>query len=173
MFTLSIVIPCYNEFNNIDEVIKKVLSSPIENKEIIVVDDCSTDGTREILEKRIRPLVSKILYHEKNQGKGAALRTGIGQASGDIVVIQDADLEYDPAEYPNLTAPILAGEVDVVYGSRFFYGKAKGYLSNRLANKFLTFLSNFFTHYKLTDMETCYKAFRADIIKNIDIAVVL
>lgn len=169
MFTLSVIIPCYNELNNIDEVVNKVNLSPIDNKEIIVVDDCSTDGTREILEKRIRPLVSKIIYHKKNQGKGAALRTGFAHATGDIIVIQDADLEYDPAEYPNLVAPILSGEADVVYGSRFLNGKAKGYFSNRLANKFLTFLSNFFTHYKLTDMETCYKTFKRDVIKSIEI----
>ena len=169
LFKLSVVIPCYNEINNIEEVINKVRLSPVPDKEIIVVDDCSTDGTKEILEEKIRPLVSKIIYHKVNQGKGAALRTGFAQAEGDIVIIQDADLEYDPAEYPNLTAPILSGEADVVYGSRFLNGKTKGYFSNRLANRFLTFLSNCFTHYRLTDMETCYKTFKREIIQSIKI----
>jgi len=170
MSKISIIIPCYNERNNIDEVVKRVRLSPINDKEIIIVDDCSTDGTREILEKRIRPLVSKILYHEINQGKGGALRTGISQATGDIIIIQDADLEYDPAEYPNLISPILSGEAEVVYGSRFLNGtRGGGYLFNRIANKFLTFLSNCFTHYNLTDMETCYKIFRREIIRSIEI----
>ena len=120
--TLSIVIPCYNEKDHITNLIKKVLESPVPNKEIIVVDDCSTDGTREILERDIRPLVSRVLYHEKNAGKGAALRTGFQAATGDAVIIQDADLEYDPMEYPQLVAPIFAGEADVVYGSRFARG---------------------------------------------------
>ena len=169
MCRLSIVIPCYNELNNIEKVVTKVRESKISDKEIIIVDDYSTDGTREILESKICPLVSKILYHEFNQGKGAALRTGFAHATGDIVVIQDADLEYDPAEYPNLIAPILSGEAEVVYGSRFLNGKAKGYFSNQIANKFLTSLSNFFTHYKLTDMETCYKTFKREIIQSINI----
>jgi len=129
MSKISIIIPCYNERNNIDEVVKRVRLSPINDKEIIIVDDCSTDGTREILEKRIRPLVSKILYHEINQGKGGALRTGISQATGDIIIIQDADLEYDPAEYPNLISPILSGEAEVVYGSRFLNGTRGGGVS--------------------------------------------
>ena len=129
----------------------------------------STDGTREILESKVKPLVSKIVYHEQNGGKGAALKTGFSHATGDIVIIQDADLEYDPMEYPKVIAPILEGRTEVAYGSRFLNTKAKGYLSNRIANKFLTMLSNLFTHQHLTDMETCYKAFKREVIQSIDI----
>lgn len=168
-YTLSIVIPCYNERENIVTIVKKILETPIKNKEIIVVDDMSTDGTREILEEKVRPLVSKIVYHEVNGGKGAALKTGFTHATGDIVIIQDADLEYDPMEYELVVEPILQGEADVVYGSRFLASKAKGYLTNRMANKFLTRLSNLFTHLKLTDMETCYKTFKREIIQSVDI----
>lgn len=167
--TLSIVIPCYNEKNNIKTIVNKVLESKVPNKEIIVVDDCSKDGTREILESDIKPLVSKIIYHEQNGGKGAALRTGFKEATGDFVIIQDADLEYDPGEYEKLLQPLLNGEADVVYGSRFKNNKAKGYLKNIIANRFLTFLSNCFTHLHLTDMETCYKLFKRDIIQNVEI----
>ena len=167
--TLSVIIPCYNEENTILEIVKRVLESPIENKEIIIVDDCSTDGTREILERDVRPLVSKVVYHEVNKGKGAALRTGFTHAEGDAVVIQDADLEYDPAEYPLVSEPVFKGEADVVYGSRFLGGKREGYLANRLANRFLTSLSNLFTKQKLTDMETCYKCFRRDIIQSVNL----
>ena len=168
-FTLSIIIPCYNEKKNIEKIVKRVLKSPIKNKEIIIVDDKSTDGTREILENKIRPLVSKIIYHKVNGGKGAALKTGFSHATGDIVIIQDADLEYDPTEYPKVIEPILNGGADVCYGSRFLKSKAKGYKANQLANKFLTTLSNFFTKLHLTDMETCYKAFKREIIQSIDI----
>ena len=168
-YTLSIVIPCYNEKENIITIVNKILETPIKNKEIIVVDDMSTDGTKEILEEKVRPLVSKIVYHEQNGGKGAALKTGFAHATGDIVIIQDADLEYDPMEYELVVTPIVKGEADVVYGSRFLNSKAKGYLFNRLANKFLTKMSNLFTHLKLTDMETCYKAFKRDIIQSVNI----
>lgn len=166
---LSIVIPCYNERENIIKILDKIDQSPVPNKEIIVVDDMSTDGTRDILEEKVKQRVSKLIYREENGGKGAALRTGFMHATGDIVIIQDADLEYDPMEYPKVIQPIVEGKAKVVYGSRFLNAKAKGYLTNRLANKFLTFLSNLFTHQKLTDMETCYKAFRSEIIKKIDI----
>lgn len=166
---LSIVIPCYNERENIIKILDKIDQSPVPNKEIIVVDDMSTDGTRDILEEKVKQRVSKLIYREENGGKGAALRTGFIHATGDIVIIQDADLEYDPMEYPKVIQPIVEGKAKVVYGSRFLNAKAKGYLTNRLANKFLTFLSNLFTHQKLTDMETCYKAFRSEIIKKIDI----
>src|SRR5512140_1527194 len=121
---VSIVIPCYNERNTIVEIIDAVRAAPVPDKEIIVVDDCSTDGTKEILNDKIRPVVDIIMYHQKNQGKGAALRTGIASATGDIVIIQDADLEYDPQEYPLLLEPFLQGKADVVYGSRFMGGKA-------------------------------------------------
>ena len=166
---LSIVIPCYNEEKNILSIVNKVLESPIENKEIIIVEDCSTDGTRKILEEQIAPLVSKIIYHKKNFGKGAALRTGFKAAKGDVIIIQDADLEYDPADYPKVVNPIFEGKARVVYGSRFLHQKRKGYLANRIANFVLTNFSNFFTHQSLTDMETCYKAFKREIIQSIEI----
>ncbi len=166
---LTIVIPCFNERENIIKILDKVDQAEVANKEIIVVDDMSTDGTREILEEKVKPRVSKIVYHEVNGGKGAALKTGFAHATGDIVIIQDADMEYDPLEYPRVIEPIINGEADVVYGSRFLNSKAKGYLANRMANKFLTWLSNIFTGLKLTDMETCYKAFKREIIQSVDI----
>ena len=167
--TLSIVIPCYNEENNIVALINRVLESPIKNKEIIVVDDCSTDGTRKILEEQVKPLVDKVIYHKENTGKGGALRTGFQAATGDVVIIQDADLEYDPMEYPKIVNPIFEGRARVMYGSRFLNQKRKGYLANRLANMLLTKFSNLFTHQKLTDMETCYKAFKREIIQSVNI----
>lgn len=167
--TLSIVIPCYNEKDNILNIVNLVRQSPVPNKEIIVVDDCSTDGTREVLETQIRPLVDKLIYHEVNGGKGAALKTGFAAATGDVVIIQDADMEYDPMEYPRVVTPIMEGRAKVIYGSRFKESKAKGYLANRLANKFLTMLSNIFTRQHLTDMETCYKAFAREVIQSVEI----
>lgn len=166
---LSIIIPCYNEKDSIMDILEKVKAAPIENKEIIVVDDMSKDGTREILKEKVEPIVDKVIYHEQNAGKGGALRTGFMAATGDVVIIQDADMEYDPNEYPLVVNPIFEGKAEVVYGSRFLNQKAKGYLMNRLANKGLTFLSNCRTHQKLTDMETCYKAFKREIIQSIDI----
>ena len=166
---LSVVIPCYNEEHGIREIVRRVLASPVGEKEIIIVDDCSTDGTRRVLEDEVRPLVSKIIYHEKNRGKGAALRTGFRAATGDAVIVQDADLEYDPADYPAVAGPVLRGEADVVYGSRFLGGIRKGYLMNRFANRFLTAFSNLFTKQGLTDMETCYKCFRTGVISSIDL----
>lgn len=168
-FTLSVVIPCYNEKDSIRTIVDKVLASPIEKKEIIVVDDKSTDGTGDILDREIAPLVSKVIHHEVNQGKGGALRTGFRHATGDVVIIQDADLEYDPNEYPLVVMPIVNDECDVCYGSRFLHQAAKGYLANRLANKGLTAFSNLFTHLHLTDMETCYKCFRREVIQAVDI----
>jgi glycosyltransferase involved in cell wall biosynthesis len=168
---LSIIIPCYNERDTIEKIINAVLSSPVRNKEIIVVDDCSKDGTRDILAAKIAPLVDKILYHDVNQGKGAALRTGIAAATGDVVIIQDADLEYDPQEYPLLLGPFVQGKADVVFGSRFMGGKPHRvvYYWHSLGNWALTTLSNMFTNINLTDMETCYKAFRREIIQSISI----
>ena len=169
LFVLSVVIPCYNEKDTIQTIIDKVLAAPIKNMEIIVVDDKSTDGTSDILDTTIAPLVSKVIHHEENQGKGGALRTGFQHVTGDVVIIQDADLEYDPNEYPLTVMPIVNGECEVCYGSRFLNQAAKGYRANRMANQFLTKLSNLFTHLRLTDMETCYKTFKREIIQQVDI----
>ena len=168
---LSIVIPCYNEYSTIKNLVMAVKASPVEDKEIVIVDDCSVDGTREILKKEIEPLVDKIFYHDINKGKGAALSTGFKYVTGDIVVIQDADLEYNPREYPQLISPIVEGKADVVYGSRFIGGQERRvlYFWHMIGNRFLTLLSNAFTNINLTDMETCYKVFRRDIIQQIDI----
>ena len=168
---LSIVIPCYNECSTILTVVKAVIASPYDNKEIIVVDDCSQDGTQEILRTEIAPLVDQILYHPVNRGKGAALRTGFQAATGDIVIIQDADLEYDPNEYLQMIEPILKDKADVVYGSRFMGGSPHRvlYFWHSIGNLFLTTLSNMFTDLNLSDMETCYKAFRREIIQGIRI----
>lgn len=168
---LSIVIPCYNEKMHISELISRVKESPVENKEIILVDDFSNDGTRELIKSEIEPKVDKVIYHKKNMGKGAALRSGFEHVTGDLVIIQDADLEYDPNEYPKLMAPILEGKADVVYGSRFMGGDPHRVhlFWHYLGNKFLTLLSNVFTNLNLTDMETCYKLFKREIIKNIEL----
>jgi glycosyltransferase involved in cell wall biosynthesis len=168
---LSIVIPCYNEAKTIRTIVERVRNSPYPDKEIIIVDDCSRDGTRDLLRTQIEPLVDKILYHEVNQGKGAALRTGFAAATGDAVIVQDADLEYDPNEYPKLMRPIIDGRADVVFGSRFMGGEAHRvhFFWHMVGNKFLTLLSNMFTNLNLTDMETCYKVFRRDVLQKIQI----
>ena len=168
---LSIVIPCFNEYRFIREIVNAVESSCFPNKEIIIVDDCSNDGTREILKSEIETKVNKVIYHQKNMGKGAALRSGFQIAKGDIIIVQDADLEYNPSEYPKLIKPILDGDADVVYGSRFIGSEAHRvlYFWHMLANKILTLISNMFTNLNLTDMETGYKCFRKEIIKKIDI----
>jgi glycosyltransferase involved in cell wall biosynthesis len=169
-FKLSVVIPVYNEERWIREIVRRVREVPIP-KEVILVDDCSKDGTRKILEEEISRLPDcRVVYHEVNQGKGAALRTGFKHATGDVVVVQDADLEYDPAEYPRLLQPIIDGKADVVYGSRFIGDNHRVlYYWHSVANKGLTTLSNFFTNLNLTDMETCYKVFRREVIQGIDL----
>lgn len=168
---LSVVIPCYNENATIESLLAAVRASPYQDKEIIVVDDCSTDGTRSRLQNLPPGLADKVIFQAVNQGKGAALRTGIRAATGEIVIIQDADLEYDPNEYPKLVAPIADGRADVVYGSRFMGGEPhRGlYFWHRVGNGFLTLLSNLCTGMNLTDMETCYKVFRREIIQSISI----
>ena len=167
---LSVVVPFFNEIKTIGEVIENILDSPINPKEVIIVDDFSSDGSREYLQK-INNKNIKIIFHEKNLGKGAALSTGIAFAKGKIIIIQDADLEYDPKEYPNVIGPIINGKADIVYGSRFQGGQPHRvvYFWHRIGNGFLTIFSNLFTDLNLTDMETCYKAFRSDIIKTIEI----
>jgi glycosyltransferase involved in cell wall biosynthesis len=168
---LSIVIPCYNEAKTIRTIVDRVRAAPVKEKEIIIVDDCSRDGTRDILRTQITPLVDKIIYHEVNQGKGAALRTGFAAATGDAVIVQDADLEYDPQEYPRLLQPIIDGRADVVFGSRFQGGQPHRvvYFWHMIGNKLLTLLSNMATNINLTDMETCYKLFRREVIQRIKI----
>ena len=174
LHTLSIVIPVFNEVDTIKEIIERVQEvhlPQIASREIVIVDDSSTDGTRDTLVAYKDQNGFKIVFHDWNRGKGAALRSGIAETTGSIVIIQDADLEYDPQEYPKLMAPILTGKADVVYGSRFAGGESKRvlYYWHSVGNKFLTTLSNMFTNINLTDMETCYKVFRGEVIRSIRI----
>jgi glycosyltransferase involved in cell wall biosynthesis len=167
-FRLSVIIPVYNEKQWIRELISRVLAVPIP-KEVIVVDDCSQDGTRDILRDLEGGNVC-VLYQPVNRGKGAALREGFKHATGDVVIVQDADLEYDPSEYPRLIRPILDNQADVVYGSRFIGESHRVlYFWHYVANKVLTTLSNMFTNLNLTDMETCYKVFRREVIQDIQL----
>jgi glycosyltransferase involved in cell wall biosynthesis len=166
--TLSVVIPVYNEMKTIHEIVRQVRAVPIHTQ-IILVDDCSKDGTRELLKEWVETQPDlTIRFHDKNQGKGAALRTGFQHATGQIVIVQDADLEYDPSEYPRLLLPIIEGKADVVYGSRFI-GETHRVLHfwHSKGNNFLTLLSNMFTDLNLTDMEVCYKVFRREVIQGI------
>jgi glycosyltransferase involved in cell wall biosynthesis len=167
-FKLSVVIPVYNEKQWIRELLRRVRAAPIP-KEIIIVDDCSTDGTRDILRDLDGGDV-RVFYQAVNQGKGAALRTGFKHATGDVILVQDADLEYDPGEYPRLIQPILENRADVVYGSRFIGESHRVlYFWHYVANKVLTTLSNMFTNLNLTDMETCYKVFRREVLAGIEL----
>jgi glycosyltransferase involved in cell wall biosynthesis len=173
-FLLSVVVPVYNEEATLRDIVDRIRSVPIR-KEIVLVDDCSKDRSRQVLEQLRDEFAADsdnrivIDFHEKNRGKGAALRTGFSKVSGNIVIIQDADLEYDPAEYPRLVQPIIEGRADVVFGSRFLGDQPHRvlYFWHYLGNKFLTTLSNCFTNLNLTDMETCYKVFTREILSDI------
>src|SRR6516165_6686801 len=168
---ISIVIPCYNEKNTIQQIVETVRAVPIANKEIIVVDDCSQDGTQELLKGEISQIIDQTIYHPVNCGKGAALRSGFAAATGDIILVQDADLEYSPEDYPVVLEPIVSGKADAVIGSRFMGGRPHRVLFfwHMVGNRFLTLLSNMLTNLNLTDMETGSKAFKASLIKSIEI----
>lgn len=166
---ISIIIPCYNEIHTLDKIIDLVNDQKQVNKEIILVDDCSSDGTKELIEDKIFKKVDKVIYHKKNHGKGAAVRSGIKNSSGDIILIQDADLEYNPENYSVLLKPIIDNYADVVYGSRFMGpGPNRAlYFWNRIGNKVVTTLCNLCNNLTLTDMETCYKVFKKEFITKI------
>jgi glycosyltransferase involved in cell wall biosynthesis len=168
---VSIVIPCYNERDTIEKIVQAVRSVPIASREIIVVDDGSEDGTHEVLQEKLFGMVDRIIHHPVNSGKGAALRSGFAAATGEVILVQDADLEYSPQDYALLLEPIFSDKADVVFGSRFMGGRPHRVLFfwHMVANKFLTLLSNMFTNLNLTDVQTGYKAFKASIIKSIDI----
>jgi len=168
---LSIVIPCYNERATIEAIVDAIRAGPVKDVEIIIVDDCSTDGTRELLAQKSADWVDAIILQEKNRGKGAALRRGFEQATGELVIVQDADLEYDPRDYPSLLEPILEDRADVVFASRFQSGRPHRvlYFWHMAGNRLVTLLSNMFTNLNLTDIEACYKVFRRDLLNSITI----
>ena len=168
---ISIVVPCYNEISTIREILEKINICKKYNKEIIVIDDGSTDGSRDLLEKDLNKNINHLILNDKNYGKGYSISKGINLATGDIILIQDADLEYDPHDYPKLIEPIVQGYADVVYGSRFLGSQEKRvlYYWHSLGNYILTTLSNIFTNLNLTDMENCYKVFKSEVIKKIHI----
>ena len=168
---ISVVIPVYNERDTIEQIVNTVRAAAVGGFEIIVVDDASTDGTREVLQQKVSVHAQQIIYQPHNMGKGAALRAGFTAATGDIILVQDADLEYNPADYPALLEPILSGKADAVFGSRFLGGRPHRvlYFWHMVGNRFLTLLSNMFTNLNLTDVETCYKVFRAEVIKSLDL----
>src|SRR6266478_1156544 len=168
---VSVVIPVFNERGTIEQIVSAVRAAPVENIEIIVVDDASTDGTQQVLKEKISTMADQIIYQPRNCGKGAALRAGFAIATGDVIVVQDADLEYSPGDYPVLLEPIFSGKADAVFGSRFLGGRAHRvlYFWHMVGNRFLTLLSNMFTNLNLTDLETCYKAFRAPLAKSLDL----
>jgi glycosyltransferase involved in cell wall biosynthesis len=168
---LSVVIPCYNEARTLRRILESVRQSGIEAQELIVVDDCSSDGSRELLQGELRPLFDQLILHDRNQGKGAAVRSGFKAASGTYVVVQDADLEYDPREFPKLLGPLRGGDADVVFGSRFISGETRRVLFfwHYQANKFLTLATNVFSNLNVSDMETCYKVFRRELIQGLNL----
>ncbi|HEX2254073.1 MAG TPA: glycosyltransferase family 2 protein [Thermoanaerobaculia bacterium] len=176
MLRLSIVVPAYNERNTVRELLARVAAAPLPEgveREVVVVDDGSSDGTRELLaelEQAADPLPFRLVLHERNQGKGAAVRSGLTAGTGDVLLIQDADLEYDPRDYPRLLQPILEGEADVVFGSRFLGGPHRVlFFWHSLGNRFLTTLSNMLTDLNLSDMETCYKVFRREMLEGVEL----
>ena len=168
---ISIIIPCYNEVDTLETLIDAVLAAPVSDKEIILVDDGSTDGSAEIARSKVASRIDRLICHERNRGKGAAIRSGFAASTGEIVLIQDADLEYDPRDYGVLLAPILEGKADVVFGSRFSGGQSHRvlYFWHAVSNKFLTLLSNVLTDLNMTDMESCYKVFRRDVLEKVRI----